>query len=136
MRPTLAKLMDQPSIIQAFRDASLDALDCVACDLIKERFPTDYIQMLNNNDRTDALRACLIIYVLTATVMVPHQFQLEAVLATLNGRDSIITAGTGSGKTLCSRDRGNDTRAKPFHHSNATTRICEQAIKHLLESSC
>ncbi|KAG1901029.1 P-loop containing nucleoside triphosphate hydrolase protein, partial [Suillus fuscotomentosus] len=29
------------------------------------------------------------------------QFQLEAVLATLNGQDTIITAGTGSGKTLC-----------------------------------
>ncbi|KAG1721041.1 hypothetical protein EDD22DRAFT_760609, partial [Suillus occidentalis] len=47
------------------------------------------------------LRACLIIYVLTATVIIPRQFQLEAVLATLNGRDSIVTAGTGSGKTLC-----------------------------------
>ncbi|KAG1719435.1 uncharacterized protein EDB91DRAFT_1032446, partial [Suillus paluster] len=47
------------------------------------------------------LRACLIIYVLTATVMVPRQFQLKAMLTTLNGRDSIITAGTGSGKTLC-----------------------------------
>ncbi|KAG1860374.1 hypothetical protein F4604DRAFT_1528762, partial [Suillus subluteus] len=30
-----------------------------------------------------------------------RQFQLEVVLATLNGQDSIITAGTGSGKTLC-----------------------------------
>ena len=93
--------MDQSTIIQAFRDASLDALDRFARDLIKERLPTDYIQTLNNNDRTDALRACLIIYVLTATVMVPRQFQLEAMLATLNDRDSIITAGTGSGKTLC-----------------------------------
>ncbi|KAG2350198.1 hypothetical protein BDR05DRAFT_4283 [Suillus weaverae] len=78
--------MDQSSIIQVFRDASLNALDCFARDLIKERLPTDYIQTLNNNDRTDALRACLIIYyVLTATAMVPHQFQLEAVLATLSG---------------------------------------------------
>ncbi|KAG1848131.1 hypothetical protein F4604DRAFT_1594121, partial [Suillus subluteus] len=28
-------------------------------------------------------------------------FQLEAILATLNGHDSIITASTGCGKTLC-----------------------------------
>ncbi|KAG1893191.1 uncharacterized protein F5891DRAFT_963388 [Suillus fuscotomentosus] len=49
----------------------------------------------------DALRACLIVFVLTATIIVPRQFQLEAVLATLNGQDSVITAGTGSGKTLC-----------------------------------
>ncbi|KAG1723312.1 hypothetical protein EDD22DRAFT_790159, partial [Suillus occidentalis] len=47
------------------------------------------------------LRACLIIYVLTATIIIPCQFQFEAVLATLNGRDSFVTAGTGSGKTLC-----------------------------------
>ncbi|KAG1884571.1 hypothetical protein F4604DRAFT_1508369, partial [Suillus subluteus] len=47
------------------------------------------------------LRACLIVFVLTATAIVPRQFQLEAVLATLNGQDTIITAGTGSGKTLC-----------------------------------
>ena len=35
------------------------------------------------------------------SLFVPRQFQLEAILATLNGRDSIITAGTGCGKTLC-----------------------------------
>jgi hypothetical protein len=60
-------------------------------DLIKEQLPTNYIQTLNNNDRTDVLWACLVIYVLTATVMVPHQFQLEAVLVILNGRDSITS---------------------------------------------
>ncbi|KAG2063054.1 hypothetical protein BDR04DRAFT_940703, partial [Suillus decipiens] len=47
------------------------------------------------------LRACLIVYVLTATTIVPRQVQLESALATLNGRDNLITAGTGSGKTLC-----------------------------------
>jgi hypothetical protein len=49
-------------------------------DLIREQLPTDYIQMLNNNDRTDTLQACLIIYVLIVTVMVLCQFQLEACL--------------------------------------------------------
>ncbi|KIK79606.1 hypothetical protein PAXRUDRAFT_95859, partial [Paxillus rubicundulus Ve08.2h10] len=47
------------------------------------------------------LHACMIIYLLTATVIVPQEFQLQASLAILNGKDSIITAGTGSGKTLC-----------------------------------
>ena len=32
---------------------------------------------------------------------IPREFQLEAVLALLSGRDSLIDAGTGSGKTLC-----------------------------------
>jgi hypothetical protein len=72
--------MDQSSIIQAIHNASLDALDRFARDLIKERLPIDYIQTLNNNDKTDALRACLIVYVLTSTAIVPRQFQLEAEL--------------------------------------------------------
>ncbi|KAI9573490.1 hypothetical protein HD554DRAFT_1980743, partial [Boletus coccyginus] len=31
----------------------------------------------------------------------PHDFQLQASLAMLRGRDCVIIAGTGSGKTLC-----------------------------------
>ncbi|KAF9218744.1 hypothetical protein BS17DRAFT_668501, partial [Gyrodon lividus] len=31
----------------------------------------------------------------------PRAFQVEASLAILSGRDTLITAGTGSGKTLC-----------------------------------
>ena len=54
-----------------------------------------------STEQTQRLRACLIVFVLTATIIVPRQFQLKAVLATLNGQDSVITAGTGSGKTLC-----------------------------------
>ncbi|KAG2353209.1 hypothetical protein BDR07DRAFT_1310352, partial [Suillus spraguei] len=42
-----------------------------------------------------------IVYILTSTAVVPRQFQLEAILATLDGRDRVITVGTGSGKTLC-----------------------------------
>ncbi|KIK78701.1 hypothetical protein PAXRUDRAFT_126893, partial [Paxillus rubicundulus Ve08.2h10] len=33
--------------------------------------------------------------------VVPRVFQLQASLAMLQQRDSIIMAGTGSGKTLC-----------------------------------
>ncbi|KIJ04693.1 hypothetical protein PAXINDRAFT_94430, partial [Paxillus involutus ATCC 200175] len=46
-------------------------------------------------------RACVIIYILTSLKIVPHVFQLQASLVILNGRDTVITAGTGSGKTLC-----------------------------------
>ncbi|KIK37430.1 hypothetical protein CY34DRAFT_92738, partial [Suillus luteus UH-Slu-Lm8-n1] len=51
--------------------------------------PTEYIQTLSDIDRMDALWACLIVFVLTATIIIPCQFQLEASLATLNGRDSV-----------------------------------------------
>jgi len=56
----------------------MDVLDVFAHDLIKEWLLIDYIQTLNNNDRADALQACLIVYVLTATTIVPRQF-LESV---------------------------------------------------------
>ncbi|KIK46736.1 hypothetical protein CY34DRAFT_27559, partial [Suillus luteus UH-Slu-Lm8-n1] len=56
---------------------------------IQERLPTEYIQTLSDINQMGALRACLIVFVLTATIIVPHQFQLEACLATLNGRDSV-----------------------------------------------
>ncbi|KIK97008.1 hypothetical protein PAXRUDRAFT_95298, partial [Paxillus rubicundulus Ve08.2h10] len=41
------------------------------------------------------------IYILTLLKVVPCIFQLQASLSILNGCDTIITAGTGSGKTLC-----------------------------------
>jgi ATP-dependent helicase YprA (DUF1998 family) len=93
--------MDTSTIIHAVREASLQGLHSFARSLIQERLPNEYIETLGDKDRTDALRACLLVYVLTATTIVPRQFQLEAILATLNGRDIVITAGTGSGKTLC-----------------------------------
>jgi ATP-dependent helicase YprA (DUF1998 family) len=93
--------MDTTTIIRAVRDASLQGLYPFACSLIQERLPNEYIETLSDKDRTDALRACLLVYILTATTIVPRQFQLEATLATLNGHDSVITAGTGCGKTLC-----------------------------------
>jgi ATP-dependent helicase YprA (DUF1998 family) len=93
--------MDTTTIIRAVRDASLQGLYPFAHSLIQERLPNEYIETLSDKDRTDALRACLLVYILTATTIVPRQFQLEATLATLNGHDSVITAGTGCGKTLC-----------------------------------
>ncbi|KAF9221685.1 hypothetical protein BS17DRAFT_653474, partial [Gyrodon lividus] len=45
--------------------------------------------------------ACVIIYILSSSMIIPCVFQLQASLAILNSRDTIITAGTGSGKTLC-----------------------------------
>ncbi|KIK81748.1 hypothetical protein PAXRUDRAFT_90563, partial [Paxillus rubicundulus Ve08.2h10] len=60
-----------------------------------------YLATLSDNAKVDALRACLIIWVLTRGAVVPRVFQLQASLAMLQQRDSIIMAGTGSGKTLC-----------------------------------
>ncbi|KAF9222955.1 hypothetical protein BS17DRAFT_659433, partial [Gyrodon lividus] len=59
----------------------------------------------SDQEQVDALRACLIVYLLTSNTIIPRAFQLEASLAILSGRDTLITAGTGSGKTLCLRIR-------------------------------
>jgi superfamily II DNA/RNA helicase len=47
------------------------------------------------------LRAYLIVYSLSRGKMVPHQGQLESSLAAMSGRESIVIARTGYGKTLC-----------------------------------
>ncbi|KAF9223245.1 hypothetical protein BS17DRAFT_130767 [Gyrodon lividus] len=46
--------------------------------------------------RKDAIRACL-----SPRIVVPPKFPLQAFLPILDGHDTIITADTGSGKTLC-----------------------------------
>jgi ATP-dependent helicase YprA (DUF1998 family) len=69
--------------------------------LLEKRLPIDHISTLEDPDKIDALCACLIVYALTSTKIIPRTFQPQASIATLNGRDTIITAGTGCGKTLC-----------------------------------
>ena len=59
-----------------------------------------WIDSLGSNQQLDALRACLIVFSVTDGRVFPRQFQLEAGLAAYQGKNSIVTAGTGSGKTL------------------------------------
>ena len=89
------------SVTQAVLDYTLDELQQHALQDIGSQLPNDYISILSNNDKIDALRACLIVHRLTSRTIVPRKFQLQASLAILDGKDTIITAGTGSGKTLC-----------------------------------
>ena len=80
---------------------TLDELEHHTFQEIGCRLPLEYIQALLHDDKIDALRACLIVYRLTLCTIVPRVFQLQSSLAMLNQRDTMITAGTGSGKTLC-----------------------------------
>lgn len=68
---------------------------------IGSQLPLEYIQTLPHHNKIDALCACLIVYWVMSCAVVLHVFQLQASLAMLDQRDTIITAGTGSGKTLC-----------------------------------
>ena len=95
--------MDDSTVtfIQAILEAPLRTLEDLARLMLDNKLPVDYLTTLTENDRTDALRACLVVFIITRFTIVPCVFQLKASLAILNGLDSIITAGTGSGKTLC-----------------------------------
>ena len=59
-----------------------------------------WIDALDPDLSLDALRACLLVLSVTDTRIIPRQFQLEAGLAAYRDKNTIINAGTGSGKTL------------------------------------
>jgi ATP-dependent helicase YprA (DUF1998 family) len=65
-----------------------------------ERLPIQYLGGLDDNNRITASRACLLAYAVTSGTQVPRELQLRACLATYHGHDSLIDAGTGSGKTM------------------------------------
>jgi len=61
----------------------------------------DFFSGLNASETETVHKCCLLLYVASKGTKVPRIFQLEATLALLAGRDCLINAGTGSGKTLC-----------------------------------
>lgn len=73
--------------------------DC-ACILADERLPYAYISNLSEEDKTFALRACLMCWVVTENHLVPREMQLRVVLSDHRGCNTLVSAGTGSGKTL------------------------------------
>jgi ATP-dependent helicase YprA (DUF1998 family) len=64
------------------------------------RLPLQYLAGLANEDRITAARASLLAWAVTRGTQVPRELQLRACLATYHGQDSLLNAGTGSGKTL------------------------------------
>ena len=91
-------------VIMTFADevrrASLDGLIQLSSMLFYDRLPHKYLDTLNDEDKLDALRACLIVSFIFQSRVVPRVFQLQASLEMLHRRDCVVIAGTGSGKTL------------------------------------
>ena len=84
------------------RHASLDTLIQLSSMLsFHDRLPHKYLDTLNDEDKLDALRACLIVSFITQGRVVLRVFQLQASLEMLHCHDCVVIAGTGSGKTLC-----------------------------------
>src|SRR6266403_1799102 len=61
----------------------------------------DFLAKLGPSERDTVYKCCLILSMVTNGKKIPREFQLDAVLALLSGKDTLIDAGTGSGKTLC-----------------------------------
>jgi hypothetical protein len=88
-------------LVDGIRRATEDELIQSTSIFLKDPLLAEYIESLDHEDKLEAIRACVIVWVLTEGRVIPRVFQLKASLATLHQRDSVIIAGTGSGKTLC-----------------------------------
>ncbi|KAJ7704873.1 hypothetical protein B0H17DRAFT_1175425 [Mycena rosella] len=95
--PTIHQWLDfirQLSLVQQQEFASLN---------IPATLPlaTAYIELLDDDYKTIAIRASILVYIASNKKIVPRQYQLEASNAMAHGLDSTVDSGTGSGKTLC-----------------------------------
>ena len=77
-----------------------DISDLASREIPEDKIPVAYLAELNEKDRILCLRASLICIEVTGGAQIPREMQLRAVVADQNGGDSLISAGTGSGKTL------------------------------------
>ena len=64
------------------------------------RLPAAFLDTLDEGDKIICYRAALLCYSVTGSTQVPREMQLKVILAIHNGKDSLVSAGTGSGKTL------------------------------------
>src|ERR1700683_2215807 len=89
-------------IIQGMQEIPLEQLQAMVGELVPLKLmpSANFIHALSPNERTDVLRACLIVFVLSKSTMVPRQLQLQAALVEQAGFDSTLISGTGSRKTL------------------------------------
>lgn len=80
----------------------LPALEIEAREIIPyDRLPPrSFLESLSTIQRTDAMRGCILVFILSKGKAVPRDYQLQACLGPLDGRDTILCSGTGSGKTL------------------------------------
>jgi hypothetical protein len=61
--------------------------------------PQEYLLELGVLDRKICLRSSLVCWAVTQGKIIPREMQLHSILADQRGRDSLISAGTGSGNS-------------------------------------
>jgi ATP-dependent helicase YprA (DUF1998 family) len=89
-------------VLQDIRQKSLSALQALALDILpSDSYPSQFFDSLDDTHKTISLRSCLLVFYASKCTIVPHQYQLETMIALEDGRDILVDSGTGSGKTLC-----------------------------------
>ncbi|KAJ7845951.1 hypothetical protein B0H14DRAFT_2584413 [Mycena olivaceomarginata] len=88
-------------VLHDIRQKSLPDLHALAVDLLPpERYPSQFIDSLDDTHKVISLKASLLVYFASKCTIVPRQYQLEANNALEDGRDILVDSGTGSGKNL------------------------------------
>ena len=85
--------------IRLLSSASEEVQDLALRVLPLDRLPLNYLHQLGD-DRTTAYRASCLAWAVTGGTLVPRELQLLSCLDTHNNQNSLICAGTESGKTL------------------------------------
>src|SRR6267378_35775 len=88
--------------LETFRTLATENLEELFLGLsLESRAPIGFLNGLEKaNDRTICMQAIILCYCVTLGEQVPREMQLRAVLADQHGLDSLVSAGTGQGKTL------------------------------------
>ena len=78
-------------LVATVRSADLATLYLLACTAIK---PSHILE----TQQADVLCGCLLVYILSHGIKVPQEFQLDATLGPLDGRDVVVSSAMGSGQ--------------------------------------
>lgn len=101
MSTPVATVLGLSDHINFIRNCPLQSLTDIVSNLrLYERLPLSFLDTLVDDDKAICYRAALICYSVTGSAQVPREMQLRVVLANHHGRDCLVSAGTGSGKTL------------------------------------
>ncbi|KAH9029568.1 P-loop containing nucleoside triphosphate hydrolase protein [Lactarius hengduanensis] len=87
--------------LQSLQSCSVDELiQLVSTLCLLERLPVAFLDGLAEEDKILCYRVALMCYCVTNSMQIPREMQLRVVLADQHKKDALVSAGTGSGKTL------------------------------------
>ncbi len=90
-----------PEHLQSLRTCSNDELNRLVSTLcLVERLPVAFLDGLTEEDKIICYRVALLCYCVTSAMQIPREMQFRVVLTDQHKKDTLVSAGTGSGKTL------------------------------------